>query len=57
MAARGTRNMDAGEEKIEDESLALQLRAVSRRIHLRALITAIVIALAAFAFPQAKTWR
>jgi len=54
MAARGTRNMDAGEEKIEDESSAAQLRAVSRRIHLRALITALVIALAAFAFPQAK---
>ncbi len=49
--------MDAGEEKIEDESLALQLRAVSSRIHLRALITALVIALAALAFPPAKTWR
>ncbi len=46
--------MDAGEEKIEDESLAAQIRATARRIHLRALITALAIALAAFAFPQAK---
>ncbi len=57
MAARGTRNMDGGEEKIADESLIAQLRATAKRVHLRALLTALIIALAAFAFPQAKFRR
>jgi hypothetical protein len=52
MAARGTRNMDKGEEKLEDETLIEQLRTKARRIHLRALITAIVITLLALAFPR-----
>jgi hypothetical protein len=51
MAARGTRNMDAGEEKIEDEGKVKQLRATSRRIHRRALITAVIVTLVALAFP------
>jgi hypothetical protein len=51
MAARGTRNMDAGEEKIEDEKLIARLRGNARRIHLRALITAAVITLLTLAFP------
>ncbi|MCA1815253.1 MAG: hypothetical protein LC746_02375 [Acidobacteria bacterium] len=52
MAARGTRNLDAGEEKIEDEELVAQLRAKSRRINRRALVTAAVITLVALAFPS-----
>jgi hypothetical protein len=51
MAARGTRNMDAGEEKIEDENLIARLRDKARRIHLRALVTAAVITLLTLAFP------
>jgi hypothetical protein len=51
MAARGTRNMDAGEEKIEDTELIKRLRAVARKIHMRALITAIAITLLALFFP------
>ena len=51
MAARGTRNMDAGEEKIEDEDLIRRLRAKSRRIHLRALITSALITLVTLVFP------
>jgi len=54
MAARGTRNMDAGEEKIADESLITQLRSTAASVHRRALITAIVVALVALAFPHAK---
>lgn len=53
MAARGTRNMDSGEEKIEDEGLNAKLRGVSRKIHRRALITAIVITLVTILFPSA----
>jgi hypothetical protein len=51
MAARGTRNMDAGEEKIEDERFVERLRATSRRINRRALITAAIITLLTLAFP------
>jgi hypothetical protein len=51
LAARGVRNMDAGEEQIEDESLIAELRARSRRINRRALLTAAVITLVTFAFP------
>jgi hypothetical protein len=51
MAARGTRNMDAGEERIEDEDLIKQLRDKAQRINRRALITAIVATLVALAFP------
>jgi hypothetical protein len=51
MAARGTRNMDAGEEQIEDDALIAELRAKSRRINRRALITAAVITLVTLVFP------
>lgn len=52
MAARGTRNMDAGEESLDDENLTKQLRDKARRINRRALITAAVITLLALAFPR-----
>ena len=51
MAARGTRNMDAGEEEIADEETAAQLRDKARRINRRALITAALITLLTLAFP------
>ena len=51
MAARGTRNMDAGEESIDDETMVLKLRGVARRIHRRALATALAITLLALIFP------
>ena len=51
LAARGTCNMDAGEEKLTDDDLIEQLRGKSRLIHRRALITAIAITLVTLAFP------
>ncbi len=51
LAARGTCNMDAGEEDLNDENLIEQLRGKSRLIHRRALVTAIAITLLALAFP------
>ncbi|MDQ5838084.1 MAG: hypothetical protein M3379_15010 [Acidobacteriota bacterium] len=51
MAARGTRNLDAGEEKIEDDKMIERLRATSRRINRRALITAAIITLLTLVFP------
>lgn len=52
LAARGTCNMDKGEERLDDETLIEQLRGKARSIHLRALITAVVITLLALAFPR-----
>jgi len=43
--------MDAGEEKLDDEKLIERLRAKSRRINRRALITAAVITLLTLIFP------
>jgi hypothetical protein len=51
LAARGTRNMDAGEEKIDDEDLIARLRDKARSINRRALITAVVITAVTLAFP------
>ncbi len=52
LAASGRRNMDAGEEKVEDENLIEQLRKKARAINRRALITAIAITILAVAFPR-----
>lgn len=52
LAATGTCNMDAREEPIDDENLVAALRDKARRIHRRALITAVVITLLAIVFPQ-----
>jgi hypothetical protein len=51
LAARGTCNMDAGEEAMEDRKLIEQLRLKSRRINRQALITAVVITLVTLIFP------
>jgi hypothetical protein len=51
LAARGTCNMDAGEESIGDENLITQLRDKARRINRRAIITAVAATLLALAFP------
>jgi hypothetical protein len=52
MAARGTRNMDAGEEEVGDPGLVEQLRQRARRINRRALVTAICITVLALVFPR-----
>jgi hypothetical protein len=51
LAARGARNMDQGEEAIDDAEQAAELRRVARRIHRRALLTAIIVTMVALAFP------
>jgi hypothetical protein len=51
LAARGTCDMDAGEQKIEDPVRAAKLREKARRIHLRALIMAAALTLLILAFP------
>lgn len=51
MAARGTRNKDHGEEKVEDEGLIHSLRVQARRVHRSALIMALVLTLVALGIP------
>ncbi|MCA1642018.1 MAG: hypothetical protein LC785_08730 [Acidobacteria bacterium] len=51
LAARGARNLGAGEEKIEDDGLNALLRDKARRINRRALVTAAVITAVTLAFP------
>ncbi|MBV9959866.1 MAG: hypothetical protein JO360_15680 [Acidobacteria bacterium] len=51
LAARGMRNMDAGEESIADAQLAAELRHKARSINRRALITAVLITILALVFP------
>jgi hypothetical protein len=52
LAARGVRNMDDGEEAIEDERVVKELRDTARRINRRALVTAAIVTLVALAFPD-----
>lgn len=47
-----TRNMDQGEETVEDERSVAESRGKARWINRRALITAAVITLVALAFPR-----
>lgn len=51
LAARGTCNMDAGEESINDENLVNQLRSKARQINRRAIIIALVVTMVTLAFP------
>lgn len=51
LAARGTRNMDAGEEPVGDRAAAARLREKARRINRRALIVAAVSTVVALLFP------
>lgn len=51
LAARGVRNMDAGELPIEDETTTRELRDKARRINLRAMLVAAIVTLVALAFP------
>ncbi len=46
--------MDAGEEKMHDQSLIDELRAKARRINRRALVTAVAITVVTLVFPNGK---
>ncbi len=43
--------MDAGEEKVGDENMIVQLRGQAKKIHRRALVTAAAVTLLALVFP------
>ena len=50
LAARGSRNLDAGEEKISDPGVATQLKRQAWRIHLKVILTAALLTLLGFYF-------
>jgi hypothetical protein len=52
LAARGTCNMDTGEESMSDPQLIEQLRDKARRINRRAMMTAFAATLLALVFPS-----
>lgn len=45
LAARGSRNLDTGEERIEDQAVALQLRRQARRVHIESIVAAALLTL------------
>jgi len=47
LAARGLRNLDAGEEAIEDSATIALLQRVAKEIHVRALLWALALTLLA----------
>ena len=47
LAARGLRNLDAGEEVIEDSATTALLRRVAKKIHFQAILLALVLTLLA----------
>jgi hypothetical protein len=51
LAARGTREIDGGEEKIEDEGLVAKLRRRAKGIWLRSLLLAALFTLVALLLP------
>lgn len=51
MAARGTRNMDNGEEKIEDQALVQQLRRQADKVKKEAVGVAAALTLVALLIP------
>jgi hypothetical protein len=40
LAARGSRNLDTGEERIQDTAVVRQLRRQARRVHIESILAA-----------------
>ena len=51
LAARGLKNMDAGDEAVTDAGELEQMRAQSRAVHIRAAVTALAAALLLLLLP------
>ena len=52
LAARGACNMDAGEERVADRTLAARLREKASAVHRRALLVAAAITVVVLVFPD-----
>jgi hypothetical protein len=44
LASRGLRDMDSGEQKVENQEEAAQIRKQARKVHLQALGSAVLVA-------------
>jgi hypothetical protein len=51
LASRGLRNMDSGEEKIEDANELARVRAQARRVHLQSALFAVAVTLVVLSLP------
>ena len=52
LAARGARNMDAGDEQVSDEAERAQLRRQARRIHVQSVVAGVALTALAFFAPE-----
>ena len=52
LAARGARNMDAGDEAIEDEAEKVQLHRQARRVHVQSILAALVLTTLTLVAPE-----
>jgi hypothetical protein len=51
LASRGLRNMDSGEEKIEDVDELARVRAQARKVYVQSTLFAIIVTVLALFFP------
>ena len=51
-AARGTRDLDGGEEAVADAAVAAALRAQAARVHLKSVLAALVLTGLALLLPS-----
>ena len=51
LASRGLRNMDSGEEKIEDANELARVRAQARKVHLQSALFAIFVTIVVLLVP------
>jgi hypothetical protein len=51
LAKRGLRNMDSGEEKIEDANELTRVRAQARRVHVESALFAIAVTVVVLLLP------
>ncbi len=54
LAARGARNMDAGIEKIEDESVVRQIRRQARKVYVKSLVAGVLLTTLVALIPNPK---
>lgn len=54
LAARGSRNMDNGIEKIEDDWLLAQVRRQARKVYIKALVSAAALTLLVAFIPRLR---
>ena len=52
LASRGLRNMDSGNEKVEDSMEARALRQQARKVYLESVAAAVLLTAAALALPM-----